>query len=123
MSNDPWEVQPQEARTYYAKCQIVRTERTGSKGNKYFQMEFWLTPIGPGKEVINRKFFNFQPGWEKITIPSVMKLVQDKKIAQPIKIKKPSPSIKQATQTTIINFSTKLSIVYPFFTTDFLILM
>lgn len=88
MSNDPWEVQPQEAKVYFAQSQIVRTEKHGQSGNTFFEMEIWLTPIEPGKEVVNRKFFNFNPAWEKITIPSVMKLVQDKKIAQPVEMEK-----------------------------------
>lgn len=84
--SDPWEVQEQQAKVYFAQSQIVRTEKHGQSGNTFFEMEIWLTPIEPDKQVINRKFFNFNPAWEKITIPSVMKLVQDKRIGKPIEM-------------------------------------
>jgi hypothetical protein len=83
MSNDPWQVQDNEARVYFAKCEVARMEKTASSGNKYFEMNIWLTPIEEGDAIVERRFFNFNPAWEKITIPSVMKLVQDGKIEQP----------------------------------------
>jgi len=83
MSN-PWEIQePMEAKTHYAQCQIVRTEKSGSNGNTYFEMVFYLTPIEPDKEIVERKFFNFQAPFQKIIIPSVMKLVAAGKLTSP----------------------------------------
>jgi hypothetical protein len=84
--SDPWEVQEKQAKVYFAQSQIVRTEKHGQSGNTYFEMDIWLTPIETDKQVITRKFRSFNPEWEKITVPSVMKLVQDKRIAKPIEM-------------------------------------
>lgn len=83
MSNDPWEVQEQETRIYYAQSQIERIEKVNSNGGTYYQMKMWLTPIAEGAQIVERTFFNFQTPWEMIVIPSVQKLAQDGKISQP----------------------------------------
>jgi hypothetical protein len=83
MSNDPWEVQEQEARIYFAQSQVERIEKTGSNGNTYFEMKVYLTPIEEGKQIIERTYIDFNTAWQHVTIPSVQKLAQDGKIQQP----------------------------------------
>lgn len=82
--SSPWEIQePMEARTHYAQCQIVCNEKSGSNGKAYFEMLFYFTPIEPDKEVIERKFLNFQALFQKVIFPSVMKLVAAGKLTSP----------------------------------------
>lgn len=83
MSNDPWVVQPQEAKINYGQAQIVRTEKSGKNGNTYFEMKTFITPIEPEKKIVESTVFSFSPEFQKITIPSVLKLVNAGKLTSP----------------------------------------
>lgn len=93
MSNDPWAIQTQESKVHYAQCQVVREERQGNNGNTYFQMQFFLTPIDPAKQIIESKFFNFSPEFQKIIIPSLMKLVSAGRLTSPADLESENPFV------------------------------
>ncbi len=88
MSSDPWVIEKQESKVNYGQCQIVRTEKSGSNGNTYFEMMIYITPFEPEKQIIESKLFNFSPEFQKITIPSVMKLVSAGKLTSPADLEK-----------------------------------
>jgi hypothetical protein len=85
---DPWVVEELEAKVHFAKSLILRTEQNGQTGHKYYKMQILLTPIEDGVEITDRSFFNFQPAWTKIIIPSVLKLVERGKINTPADMEK-----------------------------------
>ena len=94
MSNDdPWAIQPKESKVHYAQCQVVREERQGGNGNTFYQMQFFLTPIDPTKNIIESKFFNFSPEFQKIIIPSLMKLVSAGRLTSPADLENGNPFV------------------------------
>jgi hypothetical protein len=81
--SDPWAKQQDESRIYFAQSEIVRTEKTGSNGNIYYEMKVFLTPVDPALQVIERTYTNFNAAWQNITIPSALALVNSGKLKSP----------------------------------------
>lgn len=82
-----WKVQEREAKTHFAQSQIDENEQLDKNGNPYSKFRIFLTPIEPGTSPVERDYSEFHTVWNKIVLPSILKLVQDKKIQQPQRMK------------------------------------